>query len=41
MSTASQPYTSDASLNAARVLDGQMKANTTQIEGALKDDAEI
>lgn len=38
---ATQPYTSDASLNAARSLDANRQANDLQYQGFLADDKEI
>lgn len=38
---AAQPYTSDASLNAARSLDANRQANDLQYQGFLADDKEI
>ena len=41
LSAAYRPFTSDASLAAARMLEGQMQANKLQTEGFLADDQEI
>lgn len=41
MRQASAPFTSDASLASARMLEGQRQANQLQAEGALMDDKEI
>lgn len=38
---AAQPYTSDASLNAARSLDANRQANNLEYQGFLEDDKEI
>lgn len=41
MRQAAQPFTSDASLAAARILEGQRQANELSIRGFLADDKEI
>lgn len=41
MRQSNQPFTSDASLAAARMLEGQRQANQLQTEGFLADDQEI
>lgn len=41
MRQSNQPFTSDASLAAARMLEGQRQANQLQAEGFLADDQEI
>lgn len=41
MSNANRPYTSDANLNTARSLSGQVQSNNTRLEGNLKDNEEI
>jgi hypothetical protein len=38
---ANKPFTSDASLNAAQMLDGQLQSNELQMKGNLADNAEI